>query len=104
MFGGRYLPIGVSNGSSFGPGQFYRSAWDRPYPIKNRQFFRRTITLRPQILNREFGVYYVQYAAPRCAEFGGLQFLISLNLSKRQPEILSFQPKMTIISKQLAEF
>jgi len=30
------LPTSVSNGSSFGPGRFYRSAWKRPYPIKNR--------------------------------------------------------------------
>jgi len=29
----------VSNGSSFGPGGYYRSAWQRPYPIKNRRFF-----------------------------------------------------------------
>jgi len=55
--------IGVSNGSSFGPGRFYRSAWQRPYPIKNRRFFKRTITLRPQILIREFSVWYVKYAA-----------------------------------------
>jgi hypothetical protein len=26
----------VSNCSSFGPGRFYRSAWQLPYPIKNR--------------------------------------------------------------------
>ena len=72
----------VSNGSSFGPGRIYRSAWQRPYPIKNRRFFKRTITLRPQILIREFGVRYVKYAAQHGASFGHLRFLISLNLSK----------------------
>jgi len=62
----------VSNGSSFGPGRFYRSAWQRPYPIKNRRFFKRTITLRPQILIREFSVWYVKYAAQHSTSFGRL--------------------------------
>jgi hypothetical protein len=96
--------VSVSNGSSFGPGGYYRSAWQRPYPIKNRRFFKRTITLQPQIFIREFSVWYVKYAALHGASFGRLQFLISLNLSKRQPKNLVFTPKMTIISKQLAEF
>jgi hypothetical protein len=30
----------VNNGTSFGPGRFYRSAWQLPYPIKNRPFFK----------------------------------------------------------------
>jgi hypothetical protein len=94
----------VSNGSSFGPGGYYRSAWQRPYPIKNRRFFKRTITLRPQILIREFSVWYVKYVALHGTSLGRLQFSISLNLSKRQPKNLVFAPKMTIISKQLAEF
>jgi hypothetical protein len=75
--------VSVSNGSSFGPGQFYRSAWQRPYPIKNRRFFMRTITLRPQILVREFSVWYVKYAAQRGASFGSLRFSISSNQSKQ---------------------
>jgi len=94
----------VSNGSSFGPGGYYRSAWQRPYPIKNRRFFKRTITLRPQILIREYSVWYVKYAALHGASFGCLRFSISLNLSKRQPKNLVFTPKMTIISEPLAEF
>jgi len=49
----------VSNGSRFVPGRFYRSAWQRPYPIKYGRFFKRTITLRPQILIREFSIWYV---------------------------------------------
>jgi len=99
------LPIAsVSNGSSFGPGGYYRSVWQRPYPIKNRRFFKRTITLRPQILIREFSVWYVKYAALHGASFGRLRFSISLILSKWQPKNLVFTPKMTIISKQLAEF
>jgi hypothetical protein len=28
----------VSNGCSFGPGRFYSSAWQRPYPIIKQQF------------------------------------------------------------------
>jgi len=32
----------VSNGSMFGTGRFYRSAWQWPYHIKNRQFFKWT--------------------------------------------------------------
>jgi len=94
----------VSNGSSFGPGRYYRSAWQRPYAIKNRRFFKRTITLRPQILIREYSVWYVKYAALHGASFGRLRFSISLNLSKRQPKNFVFTPKMTIISKPLAEF
>ena len=94
----------VSNGSSFGPGRFYRSAWQRPYPIKNRRFFKRTITLRSQILIGQFGVWYVKYAALHGASFGCLRLLISWNLSKRQLENLVFKPKITIISKQLAQF
>jgi len=94
----------VSNGSSFGPSWFYRSAGQRPYPIKNRRFFKRTITLRPPILIREFSVWYVKYAAQHGASFSCLQFSISLNLSKRLPKNLVFRPKMTIISQQLAEF
>jgi len=94
----------VSNGSSFGPGRYYRSVWQRPYPIKNRRFFKRTITLRPQILIREYSVWYVKYAALHGASFGRLRFSISLNLSKRQPKNLVFTPKMTIISKPRAEF
>jgi len=94
----------VSNGSSFGPGGYYRSAWQRPYPIKNRRFFKRTITLWPQILIREFSVCYVKYAALHGASFGRLRFSISLILSKRQPKNLVSTPKMTIMSKQLAEF
>jgi len=73
----------VSNGSSFGPGQFYRSAWQRPHPIKNRRFFKWTITLRPQILIRECRVWYVKYVAQHGASFGCLQFSISSNLSKQ---------------------
>ena len=73
----------VSNGSSFGLGRIYRSAWQWPYPIKNRSLFKRTITLRPQILIREFSVWYVKYAAQHVASFGGLRFSISLNLCKR---------------------
>jgi len=96
--------ISVSNGSSFGPGGYYRSTWQRPYPIKNRRFFKRTITLRPQILIREYSVWYVKYAALHGASFGRLWFSISLNLSKRQPKNLVFTPKMTIISKPLAVF
>jgi hypothetical protein len=94
----------VSNGSSFGPGGYYRSAWQPSYPIKNRRFYKRTITLRPQILIREFSVWYVKYAALHGASFGRLRFSISLNLSKRQPKNLVFTAKMTLISKQLAEF
>jgi len=94
----------VSNSSSFGPGGYYRSAWQRPYPNKNRRFFKRTITLRPQILIREYSVWYVKYATLHGASFGRLRFSISLNLSKRQPKILVFTPKMIIFSKQLAEF
>jgi len=74
--------ISVGNGSSFGPGQFYRSLWQRPYPMKNRRFFKRTITFRPQILIREFSVWYVKYAAEHGASFGHLRFSISLNLCK----------------------
>jgi len=94
----------VSNGSSFVPGRFYRSAWQPPYPINNRRFFKRTITLRPQVLIREFSVWYVKYVAPHAASFGPLRFSISSNLSKRYPKNLVFGPKMAIISKQLAEF
>ena len=98
------LRISVSNGSSFGPGGYYRSAWQRPYPIKNRRFFKRTITFRPQILIREYSVWYVKYAALHGASFGRLRFSISLNLSKRQPKNLVFTPQMTIMSKPRAEF
>ena len=49
----------VSNGSSVVPGRFYRSLWKRPYPIKNRRFFKRTIALWLQILIREFSVWYI---------------------------------------------
>jgi len=94
----------VHNSSSFGPGRFYRSAWPRPYPFTNRRFFTRTITLWPQILIREFSVWYVNYAALHGASFGCLRFSISSNLSKRKPKNLVFGPKMTIILKQLAEF
>jgi len=82
---GAYMKAGssVRNGSSFGPGRFYRSAWQWPYPIKNRRFFKQTITLRPQILIREFSVWYVKYAALHGASFGSLRLSISLNLSKR---------------------
>ena len=73
----------VSNGSSFGPGRFYRSAWQRPYHIKNRRFFKRTITLSPQILIREFSVWYVKYAAQCGSSFGHLRFSICLDLSMR---------------------
>jgi len=73
----------VSNGSSFGPGQLNRSAWQWPYDINNRQFFQWTITLRPQILIREFSVWYVKYAAPHGASFGSLRISISSNLSNR---------------------
>jgi len=98
------LSPSVSNGSRFGRGRYYRSAWRRPYPSKNRRFFMRTITLKPQILIRESSVWYVKYAALHGASFGRLRFLISLNFSKRQPKNLIFTPKMTIISKPLAEF
>jgi len=72
----------VSNGSSFGAGRFYRSTWQQPYPTKNGRFFMRTITLRPQILKREFSVWYIKYGAPHSASFGDLRFLISSKLSK----------------------
>jgi len=46
-------PFGsISNASRFAPVLFYRSAWQRPYPINNRQFVIWMITLRPQILIR----------------------------------------------------
>jgi len=64
----------------------------------------RTITLRPQILIREFSVWYVKYAAQHGASFGGLRFSIFLNLSKQQPKNLVCRPKMTIISSSLLSF
>jgi len=73
-------------------------------PHQKSTIFKRTIILRPQISIREFSVWYVRYAALRGASFGRLRFLISLNISKRQSKKLVFTPKMTIISKQLAEF
>jgi hypothetical protein len=76
-------PGSVSNGSSFGPGRFYRSAWQRPYPIKNRRLFKRTIALWLQILIREFSIWYIQYVASYGASFGRLRFSISSNLSKQ---------------------
>jgi len=76
----------VSNSSSFGPGRFYRPVWQRPYPIKNRRFFQQIITLRQQVLIREFSVWYVKYAALHGASFGRLRFSISSNLSKQQPK------------------
>jgi len=94
----------VSNGSRFGPGRFYRSAWQWPYPIKNRRFFKRTVALWLQILIREFSVWYIKYVATYGASFGRLRFSISSNLSKRYPKNFIFGPKMAIISKQLAEF
>jgi len=100
----RRVMLSVSNSSTFGPGRFYMSVWQWPYPITNRRFFKRTLTLRPQILIREFSVWYLKYAAQRGASFGRLRFSISLNLSKRQPKNLVFRPKMTITSKQLAKF
>jgi len=33
--GGFSRAASVSNGSRFGPGGYYRSAWQRPYHIKN---------------------------------------------------------------------
>jgi len=78
--------------------------WQRPYPIKNRGFFTRTIISRQQILIREFGVWYVKYAALHGAFFDHLRFSISLNLSQQQSKKFVFTPKITIISKQLAEF
>jgi len=77
------VPCSVSNGSSFVPDRFYRSAWQRPYPIINRRFFKRTITLWLQILIREFSVWYIKYVASYGASFGRLRFWISSNLSKR---------------------
>jgi hypothetical protein len=73
-------------------------------PHQKSTIFMQTITLRSQILIREFSVWYVKYAALHGTSFGRLQFLISLILSKRQPKNLVFTPKMTIISKQLADF
>jgi len=73
----------VSNGSSFGPSRFYRSGWQRPYPIKNLRVFKRTITFRPQISIKEFSVWYVKYVFLHGASFGCLRFLISSNLSKQ---------------------
>ena len=96
--------MSISNGSSFGPGQFYRSPWQQPDPINNQQFFKWTITLTPQILVREFIVWYVKYAALHGASFGSLRFSISSNLRKGQPKNFVFGLKMAIIWKQLAEF
>jgi len=96
--------ISVSNGSSFRPGRFYWSAWQRPYPIKNRRFFKRTIALWLQISIREFSVWHIKYVTSYGASFGRIRFSISSNLSMRQPNNLVFGPKMAIISKQLAEF
>ena len=73
----------VSNGSSFRPGQFYRSAWQRSYAIKNWRFFKRTIALWLQILIREFSVWYIKCVALYGASFGCLRFSISSILSKR---------------------
>jgi len=44
----------VSNGSIFGPGQFHRSTWLRPYHINNQWFLKRTAQLSPPILITEF--------------------------------------------------
>jgi hypothetical protein len=57
------------------------SVWQWPYPIKNRGFFKGTITFRLQTLIREFSVWYIQYGAQRGASFDSLQCSISLNLS-----------------------
>jgi len=80
----RMVPVlSVSNGCSFGPGRFYRSVWQRLYPIKNRRFFKRTIALWLQIWIREFNVWYIKYVALYGASSGRLRFSISSNLSKR---------------------
>jgi len=47
----------VNNGSSFGPGRFYRSAWQQPYHINNQRFSKQTITLKQQILIRDSSVW-----------------------------------------------
>ena len=73
----------VSNSSSFVPGWFYRSAWQQPYPLNNRRFFKHTIALWLQILIRESGVWYIEYVASYGASFGRLRLSISSNLSKR---------------------
>jgi len=72
----------VSKGSSVGPGRFYRSEQQQPYPIKNEPFFKQTITLRPQILIRQFSDCYVKYSAEHGESFCSLIFDI-LNCSKR---------------------
>ena len=41
--GGFSRTASVSNGSRFGQGGYYRSAWQWPYHIKNRRFFKRTV-------------------------------------------------------------
>jgi len=72
-----------SNGSIFGTGRFYRSAWHRPYHIKNRRFFNWTAQLSPPILIRQFRAWYASYATLHGASFGRLRFLISSKLSKQ---------------------
>jgi len=76
------LLTSVSTGSSLASGRVHWSAWQWPYRFKNRRFFKCTITLRPQILIREFRVWYVKYTALHWETSGGLRFSISSNLSK----------------------
>jgi len=95
---------GVSKGAIFGTGWYYRSAWERLYHIKNRQFSERTAQLSPPILIREFSSWYVNYAALHGASFGSLRISIFSKLDKRWCKNVVFGRKITVFSKQLAEF
>ena len=94
----------VSNGSILGTAQFYRSAWQWPYHIKNWRFFRWTAQLSSPILIREFTSQEVNYAVLHGASFGGIQCSISSKLGKQWCKNLVFGRKITVFSKPLAEF
>jgi len=94
----------VSNSSIFGTGRFYWSAWQRPYHINNRRFFMWTAQISAPILIRQFGAWYVKYAALHGASFGLLRFSISSKLSKRWRKNNIFRPTMAVFSKPLAKF
>jgi len=100
------LPMGgsVSNGSIFGTGWLYWSAWQWLSHINNQQFFKRTAQSSPPIVIRQCRARYVKYATLHGASFGWLRSSITLKLSKRWRKNIALDQKWLYFQSHLLSF
>jgi len=96
--------VSVSNGCILGPCLLWQFQENLKPACSVPVFAKRFPQLSSPILNNKFRAWYMKYAALHGASFCGLQYLISLKLSKRLGKYSHCWFKNDIFAPPLAEF